>query len=211
MSASIKITVRQIFKQLEADLIGKDSHRGVTLTYSWLANQFGHISLGFIPVILFQKSVLNLTKTSNSSLLTAALVASFWLLFETYNLLGPLIFSKKKHVFKPRWGNLVFDTSTDLLFFWFGAFSAALFLSFTFVNLIIVSILTLLLLYPSSFWFLTKMYQFYALYPFQFRLSQWSFRIGTEDKETIKVFLTEKANAHHLLIYGSLQIQERLA
>ncbi len=40
------ITGRDIRNQLKADLIGKDSYRGVTLTYTWLANQFGHISSG---------------------------------------------------------------------------------------------------------------------------------------------------------------------
>ena len=49
-----KISAKNILLQLKADLIGKDSYRGVTLTYSWLANQFGHFSLGFIPAtILF--------------------------------------------------------------------------------------------------------------------------------------------------------------
>lgn len=48
------ISLKHVLQQLKADLIGKDSYRGVTLTYSWLPNQFGHISLGFIPtVILF--------------------------------------------------------------------------------------------------------------------------------------------------------------
>ena len=48
----IKTHFNLIINQLKLDLIGKDSHRGVTLTYSWLANQFGHFSLGFIPTYL---------------------------------------------------------------------------------------------------------------------------------------------------------------
>ncbi len=43
------ISSKHVLKQLKDDLIGKDSYRGVTLTYTWLANQFGHFSLGFIP------------------------------------------------------------------------------------------------------------------------------------------------------------------
>ncbi len=46
------ITTKLIFSQQKADLIGKDSHRGITLTYAWLANQFGHISLGFISTLI---------------------------------------------------------------------------------------------------------------------------------------------------------------
>ena len=43
------ISFKRILKQLKDDAIGKDAHRGITLTYAWMANQFGHISLGFIP------------------------------------------------------------------------------------------------------------------------------------------------------------------
>lgn len=43
----VSISIKDIRNQLKADLIGKDSYRGVTLTYSWLANQFGHFSLGY--------------------------------------------------------------------------------------------------------------------------------------------------------------------
>ncbi len=52
MKKTQNISFKRILKQLKADLIGKDSYRGVTLTYAWLANQFGHISLGFIPTFL---------------------------------------------------------------------------------------------------------------------------------------------------------------
>ncbi len=35
------ISLKDVLHQLKKDFIGKDSYRGVTLTYSWLANQFG--------------------------------------------------------------------------------------------------------------------------------------------------------------------------
>jgi hypothetical protein len=40
------IQAKYILQQLNFDLIGKDSYRGITLTYAWMANQFGHIALG---------------------------------------------------------------------------------------------------------------------------------------------------------------------
>jgi hypothetical protein len=43
------ITLKDVWKVLHADLIGKDSHRGITLTYGWFANQVGHFALGFVP------------------------------------------------------------------------------------------------------------------------------------------------------------------
>ena len=79
-----KIPFKRILQQLKADLIGKDSYRGVTLTYAWLANQFGHISLGFIPTFVVYYFL-------NIEAFKAALyVAAFCFLFELYNFLGPL-------------------------------------------------------------------------------------------------------------------------
>ena len=202
-----KINFKQILGQLKADLIGKDAHRGVTLTYSWLANQFGHISLGFIPVILFQPSVCSWLNTANGVFYTALIVSTFWFLFESYNLLAPLLVKKKsssnKNAFSPQWSNLIFDTFTDLLFFWVGAFSASLFLMHSTLNLLIVIVLLVLLVYPLCFWFLTKMYQFYASYPFQFRLSQWGHSITKEDKRTVDEYLNSEIQGRHLLIYGT--------
>ncbi len=57
------IPIKAILCQLKKDLVGKDAYRGVSLTYSLLANQFGHFSLGFIPAIMRTKKfslVLNL-------------------------------------------------------------------------------------------------------------------------------------------------------
>ncbi|MGJ8661577.1 MAG: ATP-binding protein, partial [Bacteroidota bacterium] len=84
-----RIKLKDVLKQLKADAIGKDSHRGVTLTYSWLANQFGHFSLGFIPTILISPFILKYFNFENSALTSAYIVSLFWLLFESYNFLGP--------------------------------------------------------------------------------------------------------------------------
>ena len=123
MKNSNSISTKRILQQLKADLIGKDSHRGVTLTYAWLANQFGHISLGFIPSFLLHFFF-------NLAALKAVLYVSlFWFLFELYNFLGPLLSKrgsnsdmlfmpkKDKYIFKPKWIIIVFDTLEDLCFF----------------------------------------------------------------------------------------------
>ena len=119
------ISPKHILQQLKADLIGKDSHRGVTLTYAWLANQFGHIALGFIPTsILF--IFLSKKNPAATAIWSAVGVSIFWLLFETYNFLGPLLFKrqsrskllfvpKEQYIFSPDWENIAFDTFTDLL------------------------------------------------------------------------------------------------
>jgi hypothetical protein len=211
-----RITARNIFNQIKADAIGKDSHRGVTLTYSWLANQVGHFSLGFIPTILLIPCVIKYGSFDDNALVSAICVSINWLLFELYNFLGPLLAGRNskakfvyvpeenKTVFRPAWGNIAFDTFTDLLFFWIGAFTAAIFMNnenkFTLIFLIVLIALVAL---PARYWFLTKMYLQNTYYPFQFRLSQWTFPISQKDKDAVLRFMNLEEEANHLIVFGS--------
>jgi hypothetical protein len=93
------ITGRDIRNQLKADLIGKDSYRGVTLTYTWLANQFGHISLGFIPTFILYIVLSRYYGNDSASIRAAVFISAAWFIFETFNFLGPLLLAnpfKKK-------------------------------------------------------------------------------------------------------------------
>lgn len=194
-----KITLRQVLSTIHADLIGKDSHRGITLTYGWFANQVGHFALGFIPVslmYLFGCDLLN----------SLFIVCGFWLLFEIYNASSPLY--KKEYKgngsFKPHWSNLIFDTFTDLCFFWVGSltfyFCASTNLDGIWIGLFIVGLIGLF--FPIRFWFLTKLYQQNAFFPYQFRLSQWNGFIRPNDIQLIKKFLKEKEEGRHFVVFG---------
>lgn len=214
-------TTKQVLKQLKADLIGKDSYRGFTLTYSWLANQFGHFGLGFVPTIIVF-CLLHYKGSNTSACKVASIVALSWFAFELYNFLGPLL--KKKiatgsrvyissgnaYVFQPAWGNVAFDTLTDVLFFALGAFTAAYFLSFNCYAVLLVILLALV--YPIKYWFATKMLLQYARFPTQFRLSQWNRAIETQHINTIKQFVanTTTNSSNHLLIFGDKQTGKSL-
>src|SRR5262249_33558356 len=87
------INGKDVLHQLKEDLIGKDSYRGVTLTYSWLANQFGHFSLGYVPTLILY-SILKRTRIDKPFFWAAVIICGVWLLFETYNFLGPLLLKK---------------------------------------------------------------------------------------------------------------------
>lgn len=205
------ISFKRVLQQLKADLIGKDSYRGITLTYAWLANQFGHIALGFIPSFL----LFHLFKIDGVK--SAIFVSLIWLVFEIYNFLGPLLSKKESnsdvvfipkkspYTFKPKWGNVAFDTFTDVCFFAPGAFLFSLSIvgyKNTAVMIVLV-VLVFYLLFASRYWFITKMYQFYAKFPFQFRLSQWDFHINNDNRKKVDNFLeSTKNNGDHLLIYG---------
>lgn len=207
------ISTKEVLQQLKADLIGKDSYRGVTLTYSWLANQVGHFSLGFIPTLLISVPLTTRTAITNIPVWSAVIISGIWLLFELYNFLGPLLLKKKSaskqflisgkiHSFKAPWVNVAFDTFTDLCFFWLGAFCASLFLGFSSIAVFILVILCLILVYASRYWYLIKMYIQSAQYPFQFRLSQWEGNINSNDKEIIDRFIANKAEGNHLFVFG---------
>ena len=212
MKKNNKIPFKRILQQLKADLIGKDSYRGVTLTYAWLANQFGHISLGFIPTFLVYYFL------GLSVLKSALYVSIFWFLFELYNFLGPLLSKresksdvlfvqkKRKYIFKPKWFNVAFDTFTDVCFFTLGSFLFAFCILKFDDNVVLIglSILALYLAFATRYWYVTKMYQLYARFPFQFRLSQWNFTINSSDKLKVENFLSGKSHGNHLLIFGSL-------
>lgn len=215
-----KIGYNDILRQIKADLIGKDSYRGVTLTYSWMANQFGHFSLGFIPATIvfhfLQKSV----AAEELGLRTAIYVSIFWIVFELNNFLGPLLLKKKStskllymkgpaYQFEPAWGNIAFDTFTDLCYFAIGAFTAAtllcVFQHITYTTVLtILIILIVVVIYPKHYWFITKMYEQAAQFPFQYRLSQFDLPISETAKQSIKYWLADNHKAKHLLIFGGV-------
>lgn len=194
------IGVRDVFRTLHADLIGKDSHRGITLTYGWLANQVGHYALGFIPTSLLYLNGVSLL----SSLIYVGL---FWLAFEIYNALSPLYKKEYKGngTFKPHWTNLTFDTFTDLCFFWVGSATFYFCAAENKQGVFIFVVGLVLLFFSIRFWFLTKLFQQNAFFPYQFRMSQWNGVMDESDAKVIRAFIKSKGkNAqHHFIFMGA--------
>jgi len=206
------INRKAVLAQLRADLIGKDSYRGVTLTYSWLANQFGHFSLGFIPTVIVFHFLSTKTAVHAPELWASFGVWSLWILFEAYNFLGPLLLkvgtkrkalSKGSYTFTPAWANVAFDTITDIAYFGIGALSASLICGFHIGMMIGAIALIVLVAYPAFYWYTTKMYLQNADYPFQFRLSQWNQNISEIHKKAVNAFLDNKEHGKHMLLFGS--------
>lgn len=200
------ITLKVFLDQVGKDLIGKDSFRGVTLTYSWLANQFGHFGLGFIPtVVLYALFPKWSHKAPLAGIRPAVCISAFWTLFEAYNFLGPLLLKQQEHpyVFPPRWGNIAFDTLTDIGFFALGAFTAALAWGRKRAARLVLACVGLALLYPSYWWYTCKMYLQYAEYPSQIRLGEWNLKINEHDAEQVSSYLNVSGTGHHMLLFGS--------
>ncbi len=200
------ITSQQVRGQLVKDLIGKDSHRGVTLTYTWLANQFGHFSLGFIPTWIF-----TVLLGKESSIRVVIGVSAVWLLFEAYNLIGPIwlrrrfksiVRFRQKVCFEPDTRNLAYDTTTDLVFFWLGSCTAGLIIHQTLGLWIAIGLLVGYIIYAAPYWYRTKIYLQAAQYPFQFRLGQWDKAIDDHVVKAVEKFRNEKDPGNHLFVFG---------
>lgn len=209
---STQLSAKQVFKQLRYDLIGKDSYRGVTLTYSWLANQFGHFSLGFVPAFILFIVLKNNTQIQHPAMWACFIISGTWLLFELFNFLGPLLKKSSEHAnknasggytFQPDWKNIAYDTATDICFFWIGAFTLSLICEHNNILFYILIGLLLLILCPTYDWYTIKMHQQAANYPFQFRLSQWNCNINDEKKSLITQFLKDENSGKHLLLFGA--------
>lgn len=195
------ITFSLIAKQLLFDLIGKDSQRGITLTYGWLANQFGHFALGYIPVLLFYGIYTQWLVLANPILWALLSTMILWTVFEAYNFLGPLLKPSRTNPFKPDWFNVGFDTLTDLLFFYTGSFAAILLYEMCFVYLICFLLLFVLTFFLFAYWYPLKMYTQYAYFPFQSRISAWTNDISDEQKQIVLTFISSNT-PQHIIITG---------
>jgi len=204
----IKVPFSCIRKQLVYDLIGKDSYRGVTLSYAWLANQSGHFALGFVPTCFMYQWLRHCWAIEYPAKVAAWSIALLWLLFEVFNVLKSIFFSKPKggFTFRPQWGNVVFDTATDVLVFAIGAFAASVACNWCHNLWIEWLVAMLLFLYPAYYWYTTKICQQQADFPFQFRLSQWEGGLTEEQKRTVLLFLAQGLNhqSQHLLVTGAI-------
>lgn len=210
------ISLTDMWNQIKKDLIGKDSYRGVTFSYTWLANQVGHFSLGFIPTFLIYEALLKWYNIDNPAMVAPGIITCSWLAFEIYNFLGPLLLkgnlnsdsdlfelNGSKYVFAPEWWNIASDTLTDVLFFALGATVCKLIIGNTFETQLLCLFLVCSVCYFGEFWYKTKMYQQYALYPLQIRLSQWENNITESNKQLVQEYMSKIDENKHLLLFGS--------
>lgn len=191
---------RLLLKSLLNDLIGKDSQRGITLTYGWLANQVGHFALAFIPTTVAMQYF-------EKAWLCALCTGGAWTLFETVNFLSPLFkgLGKTGNRFPIEWKNIAFDTSTDVFFFWLGAYSAYLLSEESYARSpFIVLVMLIYLAFVTRKWYKVKFLQQRCGFPFQIRLSQWKGKLNTAQRDEIIRFKQKGKDIRHFLILGAV-------
>lgn len=207
-----KITSKEIRRQLKMDLIGKDAFRGVTFSYSYLCNQFGHFSLGFflaLAALAFNDWMGWLHNETDPEGIAALMSAGVVLLFEIFNYTYSIYIKPKRQKkdlpFKKDSNNLLRDLTVDLLFFWIGA--VAFHLCFTPFNywgekeLFVFGGGVVILVLGRS-WYIRKIYQQQAFFPFSLRLAQIEGPVIPEEVERIQSLIDSDNKQVHLLLYG---------
>lgn len=210
MKNSNPISSKRILAQLKYDLIGKDSYRGITLSYAYLANQTGHFALAFAPaaglfIILKYYILLN-----DPGLWSGLIFTLLWVGFELFNITVQLKEerqSNQSYIFKPDYKNIIIDTLIDMGYFALGGltFSAGSTVVFYQWLFLFPLLLLIFLLYISRSWYITKICQQTALFPYQLRLSQWKHQINETDKKIVEQYLSSNKSGQHILLFGPLQ------
>jgi hypothetical protein len=200
-----------VLLQIVQDLIGKDAYRGITLSYAWLANQFGHFALGFIPAAIYYARHDN-KKSGDIGIYGPSLIVwGAWFLFESANYLVSIVRltkgslderNAKKYFYRPRKLHFYYDLLTDMCFFGVGAFFAIFLFDPRMVYLWYCLPILVFLLFAFRYWYRAKIYLQRALFPFQYRLSQWVKFISPENKDKINRFMQEENTGTHLLVLG---------
>lgn len=203
-----------IKQQMKLDLIGKDAFRGVTLSYSWLANQFGHFALGFIPAAICYSIYWRYNSAHGVNIwsyLPTIFVWLCWFVFELVNFTSTIFRKKKitpieekakKNFYDPRKQHFRRDLFVDLCLFAFGTLAASFIFMITVFNVVASISLIVVIIYEFKYWYPAKIYLQRALYPFQYRLSQWNREMSDVNREAINKFMDAPFNGTHLLVLG---------
>ena len=111
-----RLSATTVKAQLRYDLIGKDSQRGITLSYGWLANQCGHCMLGYIPTHLIYLLLYYCFNLENATWLSALIVSLILTIFEYINVRKPLKQQKQAGaLFEPDWKNIIHEPTLPKL------------------------------------------------------------------------------------------------
>ncbi len=205
------ISKKTIKEQRHEDLIGKDAYRGTSLTYAFLANQFGHFSLGFIPTVLIYLFLQKFNYDIKGEHWVFISVGVLWTLFEILNSYLNIFkhpdhafvkFKLKRFPFKPSWGNLFYDFITDVGFFWFGAFFAGAFYVMDLFHSLMYVLPFVLMVIPYFYWYITRMFLQMPGYPVQYRLSQWQIAVEDDVKLGVYNFMNAEFSGTHLMVFG---------
>jgi hypothetical protein len=132
-----------IFRQVRHDLFGsKDAQDASSLTYTWVADQFGHVTLGFIAT-LFLWAVLPIEWA-------AIVVAIAILIKEAYDYFYE--FDRRQGAFPFDRNDVLLNCATSCIYTWIGTALAVIAVHFPLWSLLAAVVLVALSLPLAEYW-----------------------------------------------------------
>lgn len=152
-----------IFRQVRHDLFGsKDAQDASTLTYTWVADQFGHVTLGFIVTLALWAFLL--IKWA------AIVVAIIIVVKEAYDYFCEL--NQRQRAFRFDWTDVLFNCVTSVIYTWIGAAVAVTAVLFpAWWGLLAALVLVVLSLPIATYWLRRKIALQQSDAPFLYRLA----------------------------------------
>jgi hypothetical protein len=151
-----------IFRQVYHDLFGsKDAQDASTLTYTWVADQFGHVTLGFIVTVLLS-AVLSVEW---SAIVVAVLIT----LKEAYDYICEL--DRRQNAFPFDYADVLFNCATSCIYTWIGAILSVVAERFHLWSLLAAPVLVIVSLPIAAYWLRRKVALQQSDVPFLYRLA----------------------------------------
>jgi hypothetical protein len=203
---------KRIWKQFWKDVWGKDANRGVTLSYSWLANQFGHVALGALAALVFYAIFLIWSDDQEKRELFGLWCSvGIWIVVEI--IMFGTTYKKwrqtENYPFRPNLKFLTLDLLTDLGYFQLGA--VVFYLPHHMDNMIVwyafVGLLTILFI-AFIYWFDIRIHQQEAHLPFSFHLARWKGKMDPQMMQEIEDFTNGKSPIRHFLLFGEVKSEK---
>jgi hypothetical protein len=199
------ISGSMIFHQVSHDLFGsKDAQDASTLTYTWVADQFGHVTLGFIVTLLLC-AVLSVKWSPVLVVVWAAiLVAVLITVKEAYDYFCELKQRNGTFPFPFDRADVLLNCATSCIYTWIGALLAVIAVRFPIWSLIAAPGLVVASLPIAAYWLRRKVALQQSDVPFLYRLANFPQNFERSDGPRIITSLYTRPEPQHVVLTGPL-------
>jgi hypothetical protein len=195
-SGKAVINGSMIFRQVRHDLFGsKDAQDAATLTYTWVADQFGHVTLGFIVTLL-------LYPVLSSVVWAAILVAVLITAKEAYDYFCEQDLRQSAFPFDRT--DVLLNCATSCIYTWIGALLAVIWVPFPKSSLVAAPALVVMSLPIAAYWLQRKVALQQSDAPFLYRLANFPKNFECDDGAHIITNLYTRTEPQHVVLTGPL-------